>query len=142
MKAAETFAYNLRFPGQYFMAETGLNQNWNRDYDPAVGRYTESDPLGLTSGVDTYVYALNMPTMNDDQKGLEAVSYLLHNRPKPPPVPCGCTARLADFLQFQIDLYVISVAGSYTKYGDVFAGGGMNRGYPNPASIGVSITDG
>jgi len=39
------FAYNLRFPGQYYDAETGLNQNWNRDYDPLVGRYVESDPL-------------------------------------------------------------------------------------------------
>src|SRR5215471_8110909 len=25
-----TFPYNLRFPGQYYMAETGLNQNVNR----------------------------------------------------------------------------------------------------------------
>jgi RHS repeat-associated protein len=30
-----TFAYNLRFPGQYYQAETGLNYNYVRDYDPA-----------------------------------------------------------------------------------------------------------
>jgi RHS repeat-associated protein len=41
------FAYNLRFPGQYYDAETGLHQNRNRDYDPIVGRYVESDPFGL-----------------------------------------------------------------------------------------------
>jgi hypothetical protein len=29
------------------MAETGLNQNVNRDYDPAVGRYIEPDPIGF-----------------------------------------------------------------------------------------------
>jgi len=41
-----TFVYNLRAPGQYYQAETGLNQNWNRDYDPlGGGRYIESDPL-------------------------------------------------------------------------------------------------
>jgi RHS repeat-associated protein len=40
-----TFAYNVRFPGQYYQAETGLNQNWHRDYDSAVGRYVEPDPL-------------------------------------------------------------------------------------------------
>ena len=33
-----TFTYNLRFPGQYYMAETGLIQNWNRDYDPQTGK--------------------------------------------------------------------------------------------------------
>jgi RHS repeat-associated protein len=40
---------NLRFPGQYFDAETGLNQNWFRDYMPKVGRYAEPDPIGLSN---------------------------------------------------------------------------------------------
>ncbi len=38
---------NLRFPGQYFDSETGLHQNWFRDYMPKVGRYVEADPLNL-----------------------------------------------------------------------------------------------
>ncbi|HKT32478.1 MAG TPA: RHS repeat-associated core domain-containing protein [Gammaproteobacteria bacterium] len=42
-----TFAYNLRFPGQYYDAETGHDYNYFRDYDPTVGRYIESDPLGV-----------------------------------------------------------------------------------------------
>jgi RHS repeat-associated protein len=41
------FAYGLRFPGQYADPETGLNYNYFRDYDPAVGRYIQSDPIGL-----------------------------------------------------------------------------------------------
>jgi RHS repeat-associated protein len=36
---------NLRFPGQYFDQETGFHQNWWREYDPSVGRYTQADPL-------------------------------------------------------------------------------------------------
>ncbi len=28
-----------RFPGQWFQSETGLHQNWMRDYDPTTGRY-------------------------------------------------------------------------------------------------------
>lgn len=36
---------NLRFPGQYFLLESGLNYNWQRNYDPTIGRYTQPDPL-------------------------------------------------------------------------------------------------
>jgi RHS repeat-associated protein len=41
------FVYNLRMPGQYYDAETGLSYNYFRDYDPATGRYVESDPIGV-----------------------------------------------------------------------------------------------
>jgi RHS repeat-associated protein len=37
----------LRFPGQYFDRETGLNYNFFRDYDPVQGRYVESDPISV-----------------------------------------------------------------------------------------------
>jgi YD repeat-containing protein len=37
---------NLRFPGQYFDAETGLAQNWNRDYDPTLGATSKATRLG------------------------------------------------------------------------------------------------
>ncbi len=47
-------ACNLRFPGQYYDAETGLNYNYHRDYDPATGRYIEADALGMRSGSNLY----------------------------------------------------------------------------------------
>jgi RHS repeat-associated protein len=37
---------NLRFPGQYFLIEAGLHYNWHRHYDPTIGRYTQTDPIG------------------------------------------------------------------------------------------------
>jgi len=64
------FSYNLRFPGQYFMAETGLNYNYMRDYDPATGRYIESDPIGLDGGINTYSYVGASPEMGTDPLGL------------------------------------------------------------------------
>ena len=41
------FNLNLRFPGQYYDVETGKHYNYYRDYDPSVGRYLQSDPLGI-----------------------------------------------------------------------------------------------
>ena len=70
MRASPQVPYNIRFPGQYYQAETGLNQNWNRDYDPVVGRYTESDIIGLGGGVNTYAYVRSHPVGRRDPSGL------------------------------------------------------------------------
>lgn len=64
------FVYNLRFPGQYHDAETGLNYNYFRDYDPQTGRYVESDPIGLRGGMNTYAYVGSRPTTSVDPRGL------------------------------------------------------------------------
>jgi RHS repeat-associated protein len=58
-----------RFPGQWFQSETGLHQNWMRDYDPTTGRYMQADPLGLVAGASVYGYALQSPGRYTDQTG-------------------------------------------------------------------------
>jgi RHS repeat-associated protein len=67
------FAYNLRFPGQVFDPETGLAQNRWREYNPATGRYMQSDPIGLAGGLNTYAYSNNNPLSNTDPNGTTAL---------------------------------------------------------------------
>lgn len=75
-----TISNNLRFPGQYFDGETGLSQNWFRDYDARIGRYWEVDPskkfLNKCKkaysfiGTQSYPYGHSNPLTNIDFKGL------------------------------------------------------------------------
>jgi RHS repeat-associated protein len=68
--SAGGYTLNLRYPGQYFDAETGTNYNLFRTYEPATGRYLQSDPIGLAGGISTYDYGLNNPLMYVDPMGL------------------------------------------------------------------------
>jgi RHS repeat-associated protein len=64
------YVYNLRSPGQYYDAESGLYHNVNRDFEAATGRYVESDPIGLNGGMSTYAYVANNPYGDIDPLGL------------------------------------------------------------------------
>ena len=67
------YTFNLRLPGQYYNAESGLVYNVNRDYEPSTGRYTQSDPIGLRGGLSTYLYANGSPMIVVDPLGLSGI---------------------------------------------------------------------
>ena len=58
-----------RFPGQWYQSESGLHQNWMRDYDPTTGRYIQGDPLGLVDGASVYGYVRGNPGRWQDPRG-------------------------------------------------------------------------
>lgn len=66
----QTFVFDLRFPGQRYDMASGLYYNYFRDYEPASGRYTQSDPIGLLGGINTYAYVGGNPLSRFDQRGL------------------------------------------------------------------------
>jgi len=108
---------NLRFPGQYYDAETGVNYNYRRDYNPVLGSYIEADPIGIEEGNQLYAYAGNNPIMRIDPQGLKWV--------------WNCKRRLswatspAVFLSFPI------FGHCYIKFGDEPLGYYQARGHEN-----------
>ena len=63
------FDLPLRLPGQYFDKETNVHHNYFRDYDSGIGRYVQSDPIGLNGGLNTYAYVGSNPLVTIDPTG-------------------------------------------------------------------------
>ena len=60
------------FTGRYLDAATGLQNNWNRWYDPAIGGWLSKDPIGFRGGNgNLYRYAGNRPAGRVDPRGLQ-----------------------------------------------------------------------
>jgi len=59
----------LRFPGQQADPDTGFAYNYFRDYDPTLGRYIQSDPIGLAGGINRYAYVGGNPVGRTDSNG-------------------------------------------------------------------------
>lgn len=70
-----TVPNNLRFPGQYYDSETGLAQNYFRDYRASIGRYWEADSLGTDSDLNLFEYSYSNPMFFSDPLGLFRICF-------------------------------------------------------------------
>lgn len=101
---------NVGFPGQYYDSETGLWNNWHRYYDATLGRYIQSDPIGLAGGTNTYAYVSGNPLSFIDPMGLTQKDV---NE-----MTCLARANNPDMVIPEITMKVIPD----TRFGDRFAG--------------------
>lgn len=122
---------NLGFPGQYYDAESGLWYNGFRDYDATIGRYIQSDPIGLFGGLNTYSYAEGNPISLVDPFGLEGVGSHNNGTGEKMTWERGVNIR-ADFVKVEVSFFVFSVSRTFSKSGRMFFGRSVVRPYPMP----------
>ena len=66
------FKFPLRFLGTYDDPETNGLYNYFRDLDRSLGRYRQSDPIGLRGGPNSYSHVASSPLLLSDRFGLQA----------------------------------------------------------------------
>jgi len=70
LSAASTVGNAFGFHGLQHAAVTGFVYARNRYYDPELGRFIQTDPMGYVDGPNSYQYALNNPVNYSDPLGL------------------------------------------------------------------------
>ena len=104
-----TITNNLRFPGQYYDAETGLSYNYFRDYNSTIGRYIEYDPIGMKGGINLFSYVGNNALYWTDRLGLWRTPH--HDR---------IINRFVDLYFPTLDPMYIQAIEEGSKYADTF----------------------
>ena len=122
---------NLRFPGQYFDAETGLHYNRFRYYSPVLGRYLSRDPVGFLSGVNFYTYVHNDPINGFDPHGLSWLGTALSIAGG---IVAGVVVGAAVVAFAPVELAAGAVTAASIVFGGAAAvsvGSGLNEGFTN-----------
>ena len=93
---AASFKLNHRLPGQVFDAETGKSYNYKRTYDPAIGRYTQSDPIGLRGGINTFGYVGGKKWPRSSEQQTPIIKWRLGGKMRDVALSTGCARRAVE----------------------------------------------
>jgi RHS repeat-associated protein len=128
---------NLRFPGQYYDAETNLLYNNQRYYDAQSGRYLQSDRIGLSGGINTYTYVDNNPLRYIDPLGLLGLWIEGSSPGEPGPhqsLGIGDPNGANQTYSFGVMAGQSPIGGTGSVYLDSNKGGSVNKYYDVPDS--------
>ena len=75
----------FQYTGQMWLNEVGVYYYKARDYQPGLGRFLQTDPIGYDAGANLYAFVLNDPVNLADPLGLQACGGA--HGPCPPPRP-------------------------------------------------------
>jgi hypothetical protein len=98
-----------------------LHYNYFRDYDPSLGIYKQSDPVGLFAGLNTYVYVVSDPLRLVDPYGLQRGGSLFGGK--------SMFEQLIEHITGEAAKSISGAAGVGRSLGErVCKGGGLPRG--------------
>lgn len=96
---ADGIAFDGLFPGQLLEPDGDLAANGARYYSPSLGRYLQTDPLGLAGGINPYAYVASDPLNGFDPDGHQQKPFAGPQTPgmkKSPPMDPGASVGYGD----------------------------------------------
>ncbi len=84
-------AGRFQYTGQAWIAELGLDYYKARFYNPGLGRFLQTDPVGYQDDFDLYTYVGNDPLNGTDPSGMadEELPEIVVEAQQPPPPSAG-----------------------------------------------------
>jgi RHS repeat-associated protein len=128
ISGAEVRRKRFRYTAKERDQENGFTYHGARYYAPWLGRWTSTDPKGITAGYNLYAYCDGRPTTKVDPDGMDPTD----NGAPPPPVTFGLTF---DSNGLRTDGFVVGLgrAGMGGSY--------MDRAQNNTGLISINIQD-